>query len=141
MKKTIMQKSMVAALLSSLAIAVSATPAFVGDVNFSNAAENWASPSVSSLTEAYAQQVVARQAAQYQRYSDRAYPALAANGAGKTRAQVKQELADAAARGELVGRNNNYYPARSAYDYSARSVYATAQNTSSKPAAMVVSGN
>jgi len=108
-----MKNQLIAALLISSA--VFAAPAFAGNANLGNDVENWAGPSVATRAEVRDQLIASEKANQYSHTTDMSYPVLADNGPGKTRAEVKQELADAAAKGELNTYDNISYPSRPAY--------------------------
>ena len=120
-----MKNQLIAALLISSA--VFAAPAFAGNANLGNDVENWAGPSVMTRADVQGQLIASEQAAQYTHTSDIDYPVIAENGPTKTRAEVKQELADAAAKGELNNYDNINYPSRSNYAATPSSQSALAQ--------------
>jgi hypothetical protein len=108
-----MKNQLIAALLLSSAV-FAAAPAFAGNPDLGDDVENWAGPSVTTRAEVRQELIASEQADKYSHSNDNiSYPALVENGPGKTRAEVKQELADAAAKGELYTDDNINYPSRS----------------------------
>lgn len=123
-----MKNQLIAAML--LAGAVITAPAFAaGNANLGDDVQNWAGPSVTTRAEVRAQLIASEKANQYSHTDDNlSYPTLTQNGPGKTRAEVKQELADAAAQGQLNNYDNTSYPSRSpAVAQAAHSQSAVAQ--------------
>jgi hypothetical protein len=108
-----MKNQLIAALLLSSAV-FAAAPAFAGNANLGDDVENWSGPSVTTRAEVRQELIASEQADKYSHTTDNiSYPTLVENGPGKTRAEVKQELADAAAKGELNNDDNINYPSRS----------------------------
>ena len=110
-----MKNTLIAALL--LSSAVFAAPVFAaGNANLGDDVQNWEGPSVLTRAQVRDQLIASEKANQYAHTDDNlSYPVLTDNGPGKTRAQVMQELADAAAQGQRNLDDNLSYPAEPAY--------------------------
>jgi hypothetical protein len=108
-----MKTQVIAALLLSSLIAA---PAFAdGNANLGNDVQSWEGPSVLTRAQVRQQLIASEQAHQYANSDDNLnYPVLNNSGPSKTRAEVKAELAQAQADGQLNAYDNTTYPAEPA---------------------------
>jgi len=106
-----MKTKLIAALL--LSSAVFSLPAFAGgNANLGDDVQNWEGPSVLTRAQVRDQLIASEKANQYARGDENIdYPVLANTTSGKTRAEVKQELATAEAQGDRNIYDNTTYPA------------------------------
>lgn len=106
-----MKTKFIAALL--LSSAVISLPAFAGgNANLGDDVQNWAGPSVLTRAQVRDQLIASEHANQYADGDQNlTYPVIASTAPGKTRAQVKQELAAAEAQGDHNVYDNTTYPA------------------------------